>query len=90
MTSYAARRATRLACWRRPVTSAGLEPAIALPASLLLLRQVPGMASAAGIIFVVIAGIGATRVGAPTRAARRHDRERGCQRWARRFTLTVP
>jgi len=41
-----------------------LEPAIALLASLLLLRQVPGTAPAAGIILVVIAGIGATRAGA--------------------------
>lgn len=54
---------------RRLTTSAfgtlmSLEPAIALLAGLLLLRQDPGMAPAAGIILVVIAGIGATRVGA--------------------------
>ena len=46
------------------------EPAIALLAGLLLLRQVPGMAPAAGIILVVIAGIGATRVGARAPAPR--------------------
>lgn len=40
-----------------------LEPAIALLAGLLVLRQVPGAPSAAGIILVVIAGIGATRTG---------------------------
>ena len=52
---------------RRLTTSAfgtlmSLEPAIALLAGLLLLRQVPGMAPAGGVILVVIAGIGATRV----------------------------
>jgi inner membrane transporter RhtA len=45
-------------------TLMSLEPAIALLAGLLLLRQIPGMAPAAGIILVVIAGIGATRAGA--------------------------
>jgi len=45
-------------------TLMSLEPAIALLVGLLLLRQVPGMAPAAGIILVVIAGIGATRAGA--------------------------
>ena len=40
-----------------------LEPAIALLAGLLVLRQVPGAPAAAGIILVVIAGIGATRAG---------------------------
>ncbi len=54
---------------RRLTTSAfgtlmSLEPAMALLAGLLLLRQVPGMAPAAGVILVVIAGIGATRAGA--------------------------
>ena len=54
---------------RRLTTSAfgtlmSLEPAIALLAGLLMLRQIPSMASAAGIVFVVIAGIGATRAGA--------------------------
>jgi inner membrane transporter RhtA len=39
-------------------------PAIALLAGMLILRQVPGAASVAGIILVVIAGIGATRTGA--------------------------
>jgi len=46
-----------------------LEPAIALLAGLLVLRQVPGLASAAGIILVMIAGIGAIRTGARTPAA---------------------
>jgi inner membrane transporter RhtA len=45
-------------------TLMSLEPAIALLAGLLLLRQIPGIAPAAGIILVVIAGIGATRGGA--------------------------
>ena len=54
---------------RRLTTSAfgtlmSLEPAMALLAGLLLLRQVPGIAPAAGVILVVIAGIGATRAGA--------------------------
>jgi inner membrane transporter RhtA len=53
---------------RRLTTSAfgalmSLEPAIALLAGLLVLRQVPGAPAAAGIILVVIAGIGATRTG---------------------------
>lgn len=45
-------------------TLMSLEPAIALLAGLLLLGQIPAMASAAGVIFVVIAGIGAVRTGA--------------------------
>jgi inner membrane transporter RhtA len=45
-------------------TLMSLEPAIALLAGLLVLSQVPGAASAAGVILVVIAGIGATRAGA--------------------------
>jgi inner membrane transporter RhtA len=45
-------------------TLMSLEPAIALLAGLLVLRQVPGPSRAAGVIFVVIAGIGATRAGA--------------------------
>jgi inner membrane transporter RhtA len=44
-------------------TLMSLEPAIALLAGLLVLRQVPGAPSAAGIILVVIAGIAATRTG---------------------------
>jgi inner membrane transporter RhtA len=47
-------------------TLMSLEPAIALLAGLVVLGQVPGAASAAGILFVVIAGIGATRTGART------------------------
>jgi inner membrane transporter RhtA len=45
-------------------TMMSLEPAIALLAGLLVLRQNPGLARAAGVIFVVIAGVGATRTGA--------------------------
>ena len=41
-----------------------LEPAIAVLAGLLVLGQVPGAAAAAGVLFVVVAGIGATRAGA--------------------------
>ncbi len=50
-------------------TLMSLEPAIALLAGLLLLSQVPGAASAVGIILVVIAGIGATRTGGRSPAA---------------------
>ena len=44
-------------------TLMSLEPAIAILAGLLVLRQVPGASSAAGIVLVVIAGVGATRTG---------------------------
>jgi inner membrane transporter RhtA len=44
-------------------TLMSLEPAIALLAGFLVLGQVPGAASVAGIIFVVIAGVGAARAG---------------------------
>jgi len=44
-------------------TLMSLEPAIALLAGLLVLRQVPGAPAAAGIVLVVIAGIAATRTG---------------------------
>jgi inner membrane transporter RhtA len=49
-------------------TLMSLEPAIALLAGLLVLAQLPDMASAAGVVFVVIAGVGATRSGARTPA----------------------
>lgn len=49
-------------------TFMSLEPAIALLAGLLVLGQIPNMASAIGLIFVVIAGIGAIRTGARARA----------------------
>ncbi|MDJ0396650.1 EamA family transporter [Rhodococcus sp. G-MC3] len=54
---------------RRLTTSAfgtlmSLEPAIALLAGLVVLGQKPGLLPAAGVAFVVIAGIGATRAGA--------------------------
>jgi inner membrane transporter RhtA len=45
-------------------TLMSLEPAIALLAGLLVLRQIPGLSSAAGVVFVIIAGVGATRRGA--------------------------
>jgi inner membrane transporter RhtA len=45
-------------------TLMSLEPAIALLAGLVVLGQTPGPASAVGIAFVVVAGIGATRSGA--------------------------
>ncbi|WSY45075.1 EamA family transporter (plasmid) [Embleya sp. NBC_00888] len=56
---------------RRLTTSAfgtlmSLEPAIALLMGLLVLDQIPGPVPAAGVVFVVIAGIGATRTGART------------------------
>ncbi len=47
-------------------TLMSLEPAIALLAGLLVLGQIPGAAAAAGVLFVVVAGIGATRTGART------------------------
>ena len=47
-------------------TLMSLEPAIALLAGLLILGQIPSAAAAAGILFVVVAGIGATRAGART------------------------
>jgi len=45
-------------------TLMSLEPAFALLAGLLVLGQIPNVASAVGVIFVVIAGIGAIRTGA--------------------------
>ena len=45
-------------------TLMSLEPAIALAAGLLLLHQVPGPWPLAGVVFVVVAGIGAERTGA--------------------------
>ncbi len=45
-------------------TLMSLEPAIALLAGLFVLGQVPDAISAAGIILVVMAGVGATRAGA--------------------------
>jgi inner membrane transporter RhtA len=53
-------------------TLMSLEPAIALLAGLVVLGQQPSLASAAGIIFVVIAGIGAIRTGARTAAPQDH------------------
>ena len=45
-------------------TLMSVEPAIALLAGLLVLSQVPDALSAAGVVLVVAAGIGATRAGA--------------------------
>jgi inner membrane transporter RhtA len=56
-------------------TLMSLEPAIALLAGVLILRQVPGAASAAGIILGVIAGVGATRTGARAPRHRRPPRQ---------------
>ncbi|MFI1583320.1 EamA family transporter [Embleya sp. NPDC020630] len=58
---------------RRLTTSAfgtlmSLEPAIALLMGLVVLDQIPGAVPAAGVVFVVLAGIGATRTGARTTA----------------------
>jgi len=53
-------------------TLMSLEPAIALLAGLLALGQIPRLASAAGVLLVVIAGIGATRGGARATAPRDH------------------
>jgi inner membrane transporter RhtA len=47
-------------------TLMSLEPAIAVLAGLLVLGQVPGATAAVGVLFVVVAGIGATRAGART------------------------
>jgi inner membrane transporter RhtA len=44
-------------------TLMSLEPAIALLAGLLVLRQVPGAPATAGVVLVVAAGIAATRAG---------------------------
>ena len=56
-------------------TLMSLEPAIALLAGLLILGQIPSMTSAAGVIFVVIAGIGAIRTGALAPAQPDHQVE---------------
>jgi inner membrane transporter RhtA len=53
-------------------TLMSLEPAIALLAGLLVLRQIPGASSAAGVILVVIAGVGATRAGAREPVSKEH------------------
>ena len=63
---------------RRLATSAfgtlmSLEPAIALLVGLLVLGQTPAPASAAGVAFVVAAGIGATRDGARRNPSQRHE-----------------
>jgi inner membrane transporter RhtA len=63
-------------------TLMSLEPAFALLAGLLVLGQVPSAAAAVGILFVVIAGIGATRTGARTPQPHDHrDAPRGMACW---------
>ncbi|WIX76476.1 EamA family transporter [Amycolatopsis carbonis] len=50
-------------------TLMSLEPAIAMTIGLLVLHQVPDLAAAAGVLFVVVAGVGAERTGARERVA---------------------
>lgn len=52
-------------------TLMSLEPAIALLIGLVVLHQVPGPAPVVGIAFVVVAGIGAARVGARAQGSAR-------------------
>src|SRR6202034_2592961 len=47
-------------------TLMSLEPAIAVLVGLLVLGRAPAAPAAAGVLFVVVAGIGATRTGART------------------------
>lgn len=72
-------------------TLMSLEPAIALLAGLLILGQVPGAASAAGVILVVVAGIGATRSGArvPAAPSREEAPEPARVQWGERGAETV-
>jgi inner membrane transporter RhtA len=60
-------------------TLMSLEPAIALVAGLFVLRQVPGAPSAAGVILVVIAGVGATRTGSRALPETRLPTEAGAE-----------
>ena len=53
-------------------TLMSLEPAIAILAGLLVLGQIPNMASAIGVILVVMAGIGAIRTGGRAPAHQDH------------------
>ncbi|HUC22024.1 MAG TPA: EamA family transporter, partial [Streptosporangiaceae bacterium] len=53
-------------------TLMSLEPAVAVLAGLLVLGQVPRAAAAVGVLFVVSAGIGATRTGGRTHQAHEH------------------
>lgn len=68
--------ALELLALRRLTTTAfgtlmSLEPAIALGIGLVVLGQTPGLAAAAGIAFVVAAGVGAERTGARPPTERR-------------------
>ncbi len=80
-----------LALRRLTVTAFGtlmsLEPAMALVIGLVVLGQTPGLAAAAGIGFVVVAGIGAERTGARPSApgaTRRPGARRGARTLLRR------
>src|SRR3954447_14692085 len=53
-------------------TLMSLEPAVALVVGLVGLHQTPGLGPVVGILFVVVAGIGAQRGGARRPAVRRH------------------
>ncbi|WBB70147.1 EamA family transporter [Micromonospora sp. WMMD812] len=66
--------ALELLALRRLTTAAfgtlmSLEPAIAVLVGLVALRQVPGVAPLLGVVFVVVAGIGAERTGGRTESA---------------------
>jgi inner membrane transporter RhtA len=63
-------------------TLMSLEPAVALVIGLVLLGQVPRVAAVAGIVLVVIAGIGAERTGARTGISDPPDRRAGPHREA--------
>jgi inner membrane transporter RhtA len=54
-------------------TLMSLEPAIALVIGFAVLHQAPGLAPVAGIVFVVIAGIGAERAGARRSGVKAED-----------------
>jgi hypothetical protein len=65
-------------------TLMSLEPAIALVIGFAVLHQAPGLAPVAGIVFVVIAGIGAERAGARRPADEAEDGRRAPNGSARR------
>jgi inner membrane transporter RhtA len=58
-------------------TLMSLEPAIALLAGLLVLRQIPSTAAAIGVVLVVIAGIGAIRTGGRVIPQHEHEHDIG-------------
>jgi inner membrane transporter RhtA len=71
-------------------TLMSLEPAIALLAGLLILGQIPGATAAAGVLFVVVAGIGATRTGARTLQPHNHRDATPAPRGEHRERRTSP